>query len=295
MFENILGNDRIKTQLERDLRSRRLHHAYLFSGPDHIGKMALAREFVSELRTGKAFDEKSPFASQWNAGEGPGLLIFFDRGESLKVEEVKKIQQHVFRRTAEDSTSFCIIENAERMTRSTANSFLKILEEPSERFVFILTTRQEQKLLPTIRSRCVLFRFNALPTSFVEHSLRTRSSDELLIQDIKKLSGGKIGLAVRLLSDKAFLERLARLWDFAMLVMEKDLPDLFTLAEHLSSDEFDKSDLLHFFRFLAEKLRQDHPRAHLPQLSNLQRMRSLFQDTQVNRRLQLEDYFLKNF
>ena len=293
MFEKIISHQRIKTQLQRDINAQSYHQAYLFAGPEHVGKMSLLQEFISQIRTGKAFDKNSSLGKQILAGQGEGLLAFLDNGESLKVEEIRKLSDFVSMRTASGQISFCIIEHLERMSKSAANAFLKILEEPSERFVYLMTTREERKLLPTIRSRVQFYRFTTIPSGELKKYLHEQLGNEVKIQEILKLAAGKIGFAVAMLKDQALLDRMRELYDFAAVLFEDDLVDRFTLAEHLSSEDFSAPDLQQFLVYLALRLKQQGSRRYLRQLGRVQDTRRLFKDTQVNKRMQLEGLFLE--
>jgi DNA polymerase-3 subunit delta' len=299
MFDSIIGHDRIKKQLQQDIERRHFQQAYLFSGLAHVGKMSLIREIVSEVRgaaskqaSGGPFNPDSPLGRQILAGEGPGIKAFYDDGESLKIEQIRTIQDFASRRTAEDEISFVVVEHAERLTIAAGNAFLKILEEPTPRLAFLLTTGEEKKLLPTIRSRVQVYRFTTIPEREVSLFLRGKIHNEILVQELMKLSSGRIGLAMTLLHDEKRLDRLRRLYDFAMLLPGKDLVDRFFLAEHLTGEDYTESDLFQFLVYLSLKLRDEGLDQHRDSLSKLQRLRRVFHDTQVNKRLWLENLFL---
>lgn len=292
MFESIIGHDRVKIQLERDITARQFHHALLFSGPKHIGKMSLLRECMAQLRTGQSFDPASFFGQQVLAGRGPGLISFLDDGESLKVDEVRKIIDFVSLRTAEGEFSFCVIEGLERMTRSAANAFLKVLEEPSPRVMYLMTTSSEKKLLPTVLSRVQTLRFSLPVPVEVQLFLQRRVKNPVLEQELMKLSVGRIGLAVAMLEDEALLERMRKLYDYAMIVFEDDLVDRFTLADHLTQKDASSVELSQFLVYLAQKFQQEGTKRFLSPLERTQRLYRLFQETQVNKRLSLEELFL---
>jgi hypothetical protein len=291
MFTSVIGHDRIKEQLSRDLVSQNLHQSYLFAGPEHVGKMSLLRDFMSQLRTGQSFSPDSPFASQVLAGQGPGLLCFLDDGASLKVEQVRGIVDFVSKRTADDEWSFCVIEHVERMSLSAANAFLKVLEEPSPRMMYLMTTRKEHKLLATILSRVQTYRFGVVPDELVESYLSNRVHNELTSQELMKLAVGRIGLAIAMLDDEELFDRLRELYDYAMILFEDDLVDRFTLADHLTKKEVTKMELQQFLIYLALKLKQEGTQRYLSQLDRVQELSQLFDDTQVNKRLQLESLF----
>lgn len=290
MFENIIGHDRAKKKLREQIEKP--HHAYLFSGLGNIGKMSLIREFISMLSTSAPFSEQSVFGKQFLAGRGPNLFCFFDQGESLKIEEIRKIGDFAALRTGENEYSFCVVENAERLTLSGANAFLKMLEEPAPRFIFFLTTRKEKKILPTIMSRVQTLRLFPVSEQVLKNFLRTHESNEALIDEASRLSMGRIGLAFSLLKDEKLLERLRKIYDLAMIVQDKDLVDRFSLAEHLTQADWTDEDLSFFLQYLALHLRAADPHHFLSSLDRLQQLQRLFSDTQVNKRLFLEDLFL---
>ncbi len=291
MFTSVIGHDRIKEQLERDMKSLQLHQSYLFAGPEHVGKMSLLREFMSQLRTGQAFSPESPFGSQVLAGQGPGLLSFLDDGTSLKVEQIRGIVDFVSKRTADDEWSFCMIEHVERMTNSAANAFLKVLEEPSPRMIYLMTTCREHKLLATVLSRVQTYRFGMIPDKQVKDFLEQRVHNEVTLQEIMKLAVGKIGLAVEMFDDEELFTRLRELYDYAMILFENDLVDRFTLADHLTKKEVTKMELQQFLVYLALKLKQEGTQRYLSQLDRVQELSQYFADTQVNKRLHLESLF----
>ena len=293
MFEQIVGHHRIKAQLERDIVAGKLHQSYLFAGPEHVGKMALLRELMSQVRTGQPFAAESVFGQQVLSGQGPGLMGFWDDGESLKVEQVRQIGDFISKRTEEGQWTFCVIEHVERMTTSAANAFLKNLEEPSQRVVYLMTTKEERKLLPTIRSRVQLFRFAPVPAKEVEAFLHQDEHNEVTIQEVMKLAVGRIGLAVSLLEDETLLDRLRELYDYAMLVLEKDLVDRFQLADHLSAKEVTEAERSQFLVYLALKLQQEGVDRYLGPLDRIQEVKQLLSDTQANKRLLLEDLLFR--
>ena len=293
MFDTILGHQSVKTSLGKDLRNHSFHQSYLFSGPAYIGKMILVQEFSSLIATGQPFDQKSPFATAFLAGQGPNLLTFLDHGESLKIEEIRTIHSFISRRTQEGRFSLCVIEHLERLTHSAANAFLKNLEEPTPQCIYLLTTRHEQSLLPTIRSRVQLYRCSNPPFIEVRHFLEKGIQNEPLIQEVLKLSQGRIGLALALAKDETLLTKYRMLWDFAVLVLEKDVVEKFSLAEHLAGENFSDGDLSTFLGFLALKLRREEQQRFLPTLERTLQLHHLFSETQVNKRLALENLFLK--
>jgi DNA polymerase-3 subunit delta' len=292
MFDHIIGHDRVKLQLTGDIQSRKPHHAYLFSGPEHVGKMTMLCELASRLKDGKPFEQNPLLKQQIESGQGPGILTFLENGESLKVEQIRTISDFISRRTADDTFSFCIIEHVERMTRAAANAFLKMLEEPSPRFLFLMTTRREKKLLPTVLSRVQMYRCSSIPETQVKKFLEKKVENAVLAQELMQLSAGRLGLALSMARDEALLDRMRNLSDMANILLEHDLVERFALAEHLTKKEVPLQDVLQFLVYLGLKLRREGSARWISQLDRVQKLNRLFQDTQVNKRLFLEELFL---
>lgn len=133
-------------QLKTDLASGNLSHAYLFVGREGIGKFELALSFAEFLQEG------SP--------KNLDTIVLGDNGDSIKVEEVRSLVNRV-NLTSQSPYKAVLIQNVERMTVPAANAFLKTLEEPPDRTVFVLTASGLSLVLPTIVSRTRVVRFSS--------------------------------------------------------------------------------------------------------------------------------------
>lgn len=145
---SICGHSRVRETLDRVATLSVHPQSFLFSGPRHLGKSLVAREFAEKL-IGET-------ATQSNFH--PDLLIIGDSSEedtvsALSVEQIRKAQQFLSRFPEAGKYRVVIIESAERLTLSAENALLKILEEPNDTSIIILITNHPGKLLPTVRSR----------------------------------------------------------------------------------------------------------------------------------------------
>jgi DNA polymerase-3 subunit delta' len=114
---------------------------------------------------------------------------------------------------------FFIVEEAELMNPAAQNSMLKTLEEPAGRTAIVLLTEQPAALLPTIRSRCQMFRFASLESKLVLAELKKREVDAATAADAARFAEGSLGVALRWIEDgvvgparelKGQLEQLSR-------------------------------------------------------------------------------------
>jgi DNA polymerase-3 subunit delta' len=215
-FKDIIGHEFQKTALIRTALERRISHAYLFFGPDGIGKRGMAIEFAKILncRRGGSIAEENSTGGQCDChsckkiekGIHPDVFFVEYKGlKNIKVDQIREeVEDRLFLRPFEGSFKVAIVDEAERMNPNAQNAFLKTLEEPPADSVIILITSQSEALLPTIRSRCQLFEFKGLPEEIMLKEMEKRtdlSTDEAWVS--VKLSRGSLGKALGL--DRALL------------------------------------------------------------------------------------------
>jgi len=188
----IVGHASVLTELERDLEIDNIAHAYLFTGPSHIGKTNVAHWFATELLLKGVAEEKREgvqtrveklthpdllsldqlwmegFCEDWDViaktsnapqqhrAKKPGA-----KTDIISIDDVRALQERLYE-TGTGQYRCCFIRAVGRMQAAAANAFLKILEEPPEGLVFLLTTQTFSALLPTIISRTRVVRMQRL-------------------------------------------------------------------------------------------------------------------------------------
>ncbi len=182
-FDRVLGQEAAKGVLKSSLASGRVHHAWIFHGPTGVGKRTLAVAFAAYLLdptlsptlTGDLGPEDgSPTQTLVRSGSHPDLHVVAKELAAIsrndKVRDGKQItlakdvieefviepaqRSRVLSGPAGRATKVFVIDDADAMTVQTQNLLLKTLEEPPEGTVIILVSSAEDRLLPTIRSRC---------------------------------------------------------------------------------------------------------------------------------------------
>lgn len=193
------GHEQVKRILGQQLLSGRLPHAYLFLGPDGIGKKILALEFAKKLlETGQLTNH-------------PDFQML--GSEDLTMERVVEFIGQLSFKPFAARRKVAIIDAAESLNPSSGNALLKTLEEPPKNTVLILVAGR-QTLLPTIVSRCCVLRFNA----FSRQQLMTFAAQQGLPapEAVLTLSFGKISRLRQLLADADYLgqqQNLAAQWE----------------------------------------------------------------------------------
>jgi DNA polymerase-3 subunit delta' len=200
------------------MRSRRLHHAWLITGPDGVGKATLAyrfaRRLLAGLRDGEdlSVPESHPVFRRIAAGAHADLLTIereWDekrkrlRGEII-VDNVREISGFLHLTPAEGGWRVVVVDGAEHLNRNAANALLKVLEEPPARAVLLLVCAAPGRLLPTIRSRCRTLRLDPLPVAEVETLLADWRPDlpSAARARLAELSEGCPGRAVALAKEE---------------------------------------------------------------------------------------------
>lgn len=163
-FDELVGQDAIKRTLTNALKSGKISHAYLFSGPRGTGKTSVARLFAKALNCEEGYGHICNECSNCiaiNDGSHPDI-IEIDAASNSGVEEVRTLIEQVKYGPIKGKKKVYIIDEVHMMTNSAFNALLKTLEEPPEYCVFILCTTEPYKLLPTILSRCQRYEFKKI-------------------------------------------------------------------------------------------------------------------------------------
>ncbi|MBN1902166.1 AAA family ATPase [Candidatus Sumerlaeota bacterium] len=203
-MQTIVGHDILKTLVQRFVQNDALPQALLFQGPPGIGKKSFAVATAKYINCkGEAGSGACSCSSCSRISRGVYLdvTILAPEGAArvIKIEKIRELQDSAFLTPIEARKKCYLIFDAERMSVSAANSLLKILEEPPRHLLIILTTTHPHEMLPTIRSRCMTFRFSTLPTEKIRNWLREiHNADQTVSEVASILSEGRLGLALEI-------------------------------------------------------------------------------------------------
>ena len=207
-FEHIKGHDRIVDHLRQAITSRRWSHATIFSGQEGLGKTILAKTFAKTLLCKAAHNDPCGVCSsciRFESGNHPDLFyVTPEKTKSIGVEDIREqVVKNMMIKPYEYPYKVFIIKG--QITTAAQNALLKTIEEPSSFGVFIILTQHLDALLPTIKSRCVIFPLRPLPPHLVEEYLIEKAG--VCAQEAKLYSGyGNIGKALALKGDESFLQ-----------------------------------------------------------------------------------------
>jgi DNA polymerase III subunit delta' len=187
----LIGHELAEATLIEALRAGRMHHAWLVTGPDGVGKATLAYRFARRLLAGMpegetlALDPAHPVFRRVAAGSHADLLTVeraYDEKRKrmrtqIAVDDVRRISNFMSLTPAEGGWRVVVVDGAEELNQASANALLKVLEEPPPRAVLLLVSAAPGRLLPTIRSRCRRLRLDPLRQEAMERLLETYLPD----------------------------------------------------------------------------------------------------------------------
>lgn len=225
-------------QLEKDIESGNLAHAYLLAGPNSVGKNTVAKKLAGILQCENDFCHNCNACLQVEKGCHVDTVLFEDDGESIKIETVRKILERLSM-TRQAPYKILLIQGLERMGNEAANSFLKMLEEPPERTIFIMTTDNIRLILPTILSRVRVVKFNSVSHAYLKEKLASLypESDAETIEAVNLLCLGKTGKAVHLMEHPESLAEYLKIYhDIQNFLTYRNVAERFSYIEELTED-----------------------------------------------------------
>jgi len=207
-FEEIVGQPHVVTALVNALETKRLHHAYLFTGTRGVGKTTLARILAKAINCETGITprpcNKCAACTEIDAGRFVDLLEV-DAATNTKVDEMRELLDTAQYMPVAGRFKVYIIDEVHMLSRHAFNSMLKTLEEPPEHVKFILATTDPQRLPVTILSRCLQFNLKPLsPPMIAGHLKHVLEAEKVPFEEpalalIGKAAGGSVRDSLSLL------------------------------------------------------------------------------------------------
>lgn len=232
-FVDFIGQKEVVNGLKNSIIQKRVGHAYIFSGPEGIGKRTLAHLFAHTLLCKKEQPERCRECSACKLLENntnPDLHRISPINDSIHVEEIRKLQSDIMIKPLYGKKKIYIIENADHMTTQAQNCLLKILEEPPAYGVILLTTSNFGALLETIRSRAIKLNFKKNTYQEVRTFIEKKGEVPPESLDfIISYADGIIGTAIKLTQSGDFLELREKTTEIVRKISKNQLLDIFGL------------------------------------------------------------------
>lgn len=210
LWEKILGHQSLLVNLRKTIEEEKVGHAYLFAGPQGVGKHYTATFFAAALNCeqglGKACGVCSSCRAVLNQSH-PDVFFFQPEGNFITIDQIREIQHLVGLKVLKGRRKVVLIDQVDSLNLPAANSFLRTLEEPPPAVVFVLITSRPEALLSTIFSRCQLILFRPLSPEEISRILQEKFSfPSEKASFITQLSRGILSRAVAL-AENSFLLR----------------------------------------------------------------------------------------
>jgi DNA polymerase-3 subunit delta' len=314
---NLRAQDAPAETIRRALRTGRVHHAYLFEGPDGVGKELAAFGLAQALVCEKAGDEACGACSacvralpdpKTTRPKHPDVVVLeralyepaaigrrTPENQDLSIDQIRTlVLAHAQFPPHEGRARVFVMRHAEEMSTPAANALLKTLEEPIAKMHFILLTSQPDALLPTILSRVQRVRFAPLPDALVIELLGARGVTKETAERVAPLAAGSMEIALSLCDEE---ETAAREAFVTSALAAIDAP---TMAATLELGERAKGDKvalrIHLLAFAARlsriaKEKENAERWAARYGDVLQALRDL--DANASPQLTLESMFIK--
>ena len=248
----MLGHEWAVDLLKEHIGRGEVRHAYLFTGPQGVGRRTLALRLAQALNCLQPPGLGEPClkcraCKHIERMQHPDLLVVQAEqvGGTLKVDQVRELQYSLALHPYEARYRLALLLRFEEANPSAMNALLKTLEEPAPQVVLVLTAESAESLLPTIVSRCEVLRMRPVPLELVSQGLQERwGMPSAQAQLLAHISAGRPGYALRLGREPKRLEQ-RRLWldDHARLLLATRV-ERFAYAEALSKDKDVVQELL---------------------------------------------------
>lgn len=273
-FESILGQEKPIRLLTTLLRNETIPHALLFLGIEGVGKKTVAlatamagncpghgdenlpkeknirasHSTIQKITTESGICGCCKSCSKIKSGNHPDIILVEPAGNIIRINQIRNLCNILTMKPYEARLRVAIISDAQAMNPAASNALLKVLEEPPERTVLILTALHTSDLLPTIVSRCQHIRFSPIPRNHIEAFLTEKQGvghDDAKI--IATMANGSISKAlsmVRHIGKTDWIKRRAWLLNSIESLPLMAIPLRLAFAEKLSKNKVALADSL---------------------------------------------------
>jgi DNA polymerase-3 subunit delta' len=244
-FDEVLGNSRVKNILRLALQRGRVPNSLLFCGPEGVGKRTLALVLAKAINCQRRQDDPCDECATCraiSAGRFPDVQVIKPDGQVIKVEYVREMRQLAYLRPMVGKKRVFIITEAEKLTDESANTLLKILEEPPFFSQFILITPNPHLILPTIKSRCQILQFGPVGKEEIVKALLEKGRVEDQARIISLYVRGNFGEALELDWDE-IQGRRQEVWSYFLSFLTNEQSSSFLRSYGFAPRKIIRDDL----------------------------------------------------
>lgn len=318
----IIGHERQMGYLNQILASGRWAHAYLFYGPEHVGKytiaIMLARALHCEMfqiTNGRVqsgtFENVCGVCGSCRAiaeYRHPAVLVIDlehtlvskkEKRSEIPIEDIRELRRRLGFAGDPGQWRVVIINQAEHMSSEAANAFLKLLEEPGERILFFLIAENREALLPTVRSRTQEIFFSLIGDRILENYSTQYIRDKENRREIVQMAYGRPGRLIMLLENKDYYAEEKKISQLISgFIGKKSVFEALECAEkYAGAGDLRRrtiTSLLYHLRGRIFKSETGDFQGEISRIKKIIHIASLLETTSVNPRLALEVMMLES-
>ena len=254
----VIGHQQIISTLQKSVAQNKVNHAYLFVGPESIGKRTVALELARNLQCNSTDRpcHNCKSCRDIQSENHPDVLVLERIKKKIGINQVRDVQHQLSLKAYNDGAyKICLIDGADQLTLEAANALLKILEEPVGKVLFILLADNLRSIIPTITSRCVLLNFNLVPEKEIIKGLQDLANQSPIKADLSKLTQmafGKPGWAIKFLNKPDLLQQKQEKKRAVLEILDNNLS---YFSQSLAGKKFDNQKAGEILNILIECFR----------------------------------------
>ena len=289
---DFIGNKKTFNLLAKSIKNDSLNHAYIFSGPEHVGKLTLAKKFSSSVISSKELDcdvnnfDKDAMLDLIliapETTEKNGIL----KQRDISIESIRDAKQSLSLFPYHGKYKVMVIDDAHKLNVPAQNALLKILEEPNATTMIILITHEIDRILPTVQSRSQVINFSLVGDEEMQKNFP---------EEIVYLSAGRPGLSQIMSENKEEKSFRFEAINGFNKVIKGSINDKLILAEEFSKDITKTLEKLNIWIWELRKkaISSGKDKNIYSTIEKIQKSMEILKRTNANARLILESLFLE--
>ncbi len=218
MFENIIGNQKIKEILKQSIKCNRVSHSYMFVGREGIGKKLFANDLAQTIlclddqsKKNGTYCGKCKSCIEFSSNNNPDIIKIIPEDTKIKIDQIRNMQLKVSEKPIISKNKVYIIDDADTMTQEAQNCLLKTLEEPPEYVTIILIGSNENNFLATIKSRCTQIYFEKISNEEIKKYLEFSQKNISITDELLQMANGSIKKIWDILENMELYEQISKI------------------------------------------------------------------------------------
>ncbi|MBE6024158.1 MAG: DNA polymerase III subunit delta' [Cellulosilyticum sp.] len=254
VFEDIIGNQDAKTYFKKAVLDNQLSHSYIFEGPYGVGKntfaLELAKFILCENKEGIKPCNECRSCHMINAGTHPDVIQVEKDNKVTKVETIREnIVREMDIKPYQSDYKIIIVKAADSMSIQGQNAMLKTIEEPPAYGIIILVCENLTSLLPTIKSRCIVVRFNPINKEQMRSYLTQKGINGIQREVYEKLSDGSIGVINDIMHDETYMEVRKQSIKYLERLDKAQIMEIYDIVKEITDQKEEIERILQFWLY----------------------------------------------